>query len=149
MEKSRGRLEQRTLTVSAELKGYLNWPGAEQVFKLERRFVRVADGHFMSETAHGITSLSAQEASPQRLLQLIRNHWGIENGLHYRRDETLREDWCHLRRGHAARAMATLNNLVIGLLLGRGQTNVPAARRYYDAFPVEAVKLILLQPSRL
>ena len=44
------------------------------------------------------TSLTAQEAGPTRLLELIRSHWGIENGLHYRRDETLREDWCHLKQ---------------------------------------------------
>ena len=42
-------------------------------------------------------------------------HWQIENGLHYRRDETLREDWCHLRMGQSPHAMAVINNLVLGL----------------------------------
>jgi predicted transposase YbfD/YdcC len=142
-EKGHGRLERRTLTASIELKGYLKWPGAEQVFKLERHFVRLADGRVTQETVYGITSLSAREANPKRLLQLIRNHWGIENGLHYRRDETLREDWCHLRQGHATRVMATINNLVLGLLLTRGITNVPQARRRFAAHPEQALRLVL------
>jgi predicted transposase YbfD/YdcC len=147
IEKSHGRLERRTLTVSTELKGYLTWPGAEQVFKLERHFVRRADGRVTAETGYGITSLSAREANPKQILNLIRSHWGIENGLHYRRDETLREDWCHLRRGHAARVMATINNLVLGLLLTRGITNVPQARRRFAAHPEEALRLVLRAPA--
>jgi predicted transposase YbfD/YdcC len=146
-EKSHGRLERRTLTASTELKGYLTWPGAEQVFTLERHFVRLADGRVTAETVYGITSLSAREANPKRLLQLIRSHWGIENGLHYRRDETLREDWCHLRHGHATRVMATINNLVLGLLLTRGITNVPQARRRFAAHPEEALGLVLHAPA--
>jgi len=43
VEKEHGRLEHRTLTVSTELKGYLDWPGAEQVFKLERHFTRLVE----------------------------------------------------------------------------------------------------------
>jgi predicted transposase YbfD/YdcC len=142
-EKGHGRLESRRLTVSAELKGYLDWPGAEQVFKLERRFTRLVDGHLSHEVAYGITSLTAQEAGPQELLSLVRSHWAIENGLHYRRDETLREDWCHLKRGQAPRAIAVINNLIVGLALRLGWTNLPAARRYYNAYPNEAQRLVL------
>ena len=147
VEKKHGRLERRTLTVSAELQGYLDWPGAEQIFKLERHFTRLANGHVTHEVAYGITSLTAQAASPQRLLQLIRSHWGIENGLHYRRDETLREDWCHLKRGQAARAMAVINNLIVGMTLRLGRTNLAEARRYFDAHPHKAQQLVLQRLS--
>jgi predicted transposase YbfD/YdcC len=143
VEKKHGRLERRSLTVSAELKGYLDWPGAEQVFKLERHFTRLVDGQVTHEVVYGITSLSAQQVSAKQLLQLIRCHWGIENGLHYRRDETLREDWCHLKRGQAPRAMAALNNLIVGLTLRLGWTNLAAARRYFDAHPLQAQRLVL------
>jgi predicted transposase YbfD/YdcC len=142
-EKAHGRLEQRRITVSSELKGYLDWPSAEQVFKLERRFQRMKDGKITQEVVYGVTSLTAQEASPRRLLEIVRTHWQIENGLHYRRDETLREDWCHLRLGHAPHMMAALNNLVLGLLLRRGVKNVPEARRAYAANWPEALRLIL------
>jgi predicted transposase YbfD/YdcC len=145
-EKGHGRLETRTLTASSQLKGYLNWPHAEQVFRLERRFERMVDGKVMEETTYGVTSLTQEQAGPDQLLQLKRAHWGIENGLHYRRDETLREDRCRLK-GQGAHAMAVLNNLVLGLLRRRGHNNVPDARRYYAANLEEAVALVLRSPT--
>ena len=116
-EKGHGRIERRAITVSGELKGYLDWPYAEQVFKLERHSVRTSTGEIRHEVVYGVTSLTAEEAGPRRLMELSRAHWQIENALHYRRDETLREDWCHLRTGSAPRVMAIVNNLVLGLLL--------------------------------
>jgi predicted transposase YbfD/YdcC len=147
VEKGHGRLEQRHITVSTELKDYLDWPYAQQVFKLARDFERLQDGKITHTLVYGVTSLKAQEAGPQRLLRLIRSHWGIENGLHYRRDETLGEDRCRLRTGHAARAMVIINNLVLGLLLRQGVNNVPAAQRRFDAHPEEALSLILTCPT--
>lgn len=142
VEKGHGRIERRTITVSRALKEYLDWPGVEQVFQLERHFVRVKDGKVMDEVVYGVTSLTREEASPERLLEVVRTHWAIENGLHYRRDDTLKEDRCTLRLGHAAEAMAVLNNLVLGLLLRRGVKNVPDVRRDYAAHPKLALPLI-------
>lgn len=149
VEKSHGRMAWRELTASQALKGYVDWPYAEQVFQLERTFKRVADGKITHEIVYGITSLTRQEAGPERLLEITRSHWAIENSLHYRRDETLREDWCHLRVGHADRAMALLNNLILGLLARLGYRNVPEARRYYAAHLEQAVRLVLFRPARL
>lgn len=142
-EKSHGRMEFRRITVSRALKGYLNWPSVEQVFKLERHCERLKDGKVMDEIVYGVTSLVPKEADPARLLELIRKHWQIENGLHYRRDDTLKEDRCTLRTGHAAEAMAVLNNVILGLLLRRGVKNVPDARRDFDADPKQAFGLIM------
>lgn len=147
VEKGHGRLERRTITGSSELKGYLNWPYVEQVFKLERHFVRVKDGKITHQVVYGVTSLTAQEAGPERLLEIVRAHWGIENGLFYRRDETLGEDRCRLRIGHAAQAMTIINNLVLGLLLRQGIKNVPEAQRRFAARPQEALQLILSSPT--
>jgi predicted transposase YbfD/YdcC len=146
IEKGHGRIERRTLTASSALRGYLNWPGVEQVFQLERHFTRVKDGHEMHEIVYGVTSLTAREAPPARLLQLVRTHWQIENGLHYRRDDTLKEDRCTLRGEQAAEAMAVLNNIVLGLLLRRGVKIVPDARRDFDGDPRQAWELIASRP---
>jgi predicted transposase YbfD/YdcC len=100
----------------------------------------------MEETKYGVTSLTAAEASPERLLELVRAHWSIENGLHYRRDETFREDRCRLT-GQGARAMAVLNNLVLGLLRRTGVDNLPDARRHYAAHLEEAAALVLHSPA--
>ena len=143
--KAHGRLECRTLSASSMLKDFANWPHAEQVFRLERYCERMRDGKITTEVRYGVTSLAASEANADRLLQEVRAHWQIENGLHYRRDDTLHEDRCRLK-GHGAHAMAVINNLVLGLLRQRGITDVPAARRYYAARVDEAVALILQAP---
>jgi predicted transposase YbfD/YdcC len=143
VEKAHGRIERRTLTASGELKGYGDWPYAEQVFKLERHFTRVADGQVMHEVVYGVTSLTAREANAARLLELVRGHWGIENRLHYRRDQTMREDWYHVRMGTAPQAMAVINNLVLGLIDQQDFRSVPEARRHYAANLDQALDLIL------
>lgn len=143
VEKGHGRIERRTITVSSDLQDYLDWPYVGQVFQLERHFVRMRDGKEMHQTVYGLTSLTARQAGPERLLELVRMHWQIENGLHYRRDDTLWEDRCTLRTGHAAQLMALINNLVLGLLLRRGVRNIPDARRRFAARPEEALRLVL------
>ena len=69
-------------------------------------------------------------------------HWGIENGLHYRRDVTLQEDHSRVRLKHAPQVMAALNNLVLSLLAWLGYDNVPQARRHLDAHLIKAVALL-------
>ena len=142
VEKGHGRIEQRRLWASADLNGYPDWPYVQQVFRLDRRTQCVKTGVVTNETVYGITSLSPERAGPQQLLSMARGHWNIENGLHCRRDETLREDWCHLRLGDTQRMMAAINNPVLGLLLRRGVKKVPRQRRRYAAHWDEALKLI-------
>ena len=85
-------------------------------------------------------------ASPEQLPEYLRTYWGIKNGVHYRRDGTFKKDRCRLRLGRAARTMATLNNLVLPLVLRQGYTNVPDVRRRYASRPLEAPGLIFQQP---
>lgn len=92
VEKGHGRRETREVTVSSELKGYSDWPGLEQVFRLERRRIDCRIGKEQIEVAYGLTSLSREEASPERLLYLTRTHWG-------NRERAAREARRHLPRG--------------------------------------------------
>lgn len=55
-------------------------------------------------------------ADAARLLHLVRLEWGIENGLHYRRDVALAEDAGQLRGGAGPPVMAALNNTVVILV---------------------------------
>ena len=144
VNKGHGRIETRTLTVSSQLKDFLDWPYLEQVFKLERRFLFPNTGKVQEQVVYGITSLSREEITPQALLRLTRSYWGIENGLHYRRDVTLQEDRTRITRPNAARVIACLNNLVLGLLIGiKKYRYLPSARRFYAAHPSEALAFIL------
>jgi len=113
--KGRGRLASRTLTASRDLKGYLGWPYAEQVFQIERRCTRLKDGKITHEICYGITSLTPHESNA-RLLDLGREHWFIETGLYYRLDQTLRDDGSQVRPDTAPHLLATLNNLIVGLV---------------------------------
>ena len=92
--------------------------------------------------AYGITSLTPHKASPQRLLQINRGHWGIENGLHYVRDVTFQEDLCQVRTKSAPRILATLRNLVIGIFRLNKYKNIAKALRYYARRPHLTLGLI-------
>ncbi|MFN0144426.1 MAG: ISAs1 family transposase [Mycobacterium sp.] len=128
-----GRQERRTLTASRDLKGYSEWPGLDQVFRLERHRRITATGKETHEVQYGLTSLSPARAGARGILVLSRVCWGIENGLHRCRDVTFHEDATKLTQGQAGRVMAALNNLVIGLLRLAGETNLAAARRQHNA----------------
>jgi predicted transposase YbfD/YdcC len=142
VDKAHGRLEERSLTASSLLNDYLDWPHLGQVFKLERRFTYLASGKVVTDTQYGLTDLSAQEASPERLLEIVRSEWSIENGLHYRRDVTFHEDATRMTQKPMARAMTIINNLVIALLNRQGFSNHAQARRFFDAQPDKTLALL-------
>jgi len=143
VEKQAGRLEERKITVSSLLNEYLDWPYLRQVFMLERRFTCLATGEVSFEVQYGLTSLSAQAASPERILTIVRSEWGIEGGLHYRRDVTFQEDQTRMTQKSMGRVMAIINNLVIGILNNQCYVNHAHARRIFDASPDKALALIL------
>ena len=143
IEKHHGRIEHRKITTSSMMAGEMDWPYLEQVYKIEREVEIVSTGKKRSETSYGITSLTKKEADAERMLQVVRKHWQVENGLHYRRDKTMKEDYCRLKTGHAAESLAVINNLVIAMVLRQGLKNLPEARRRYNANPQEALNLIL------
>jgi predicted transposase YbfD/YdcC len=134
-----GRLEKRTLTASCFLNEYVEWPGLAQVFRLERQVLVQRTGELRKDITYGITSLSPREGPAGILLEYLRGYWGIENGLHYRRDQTLHEDATRMSNPNLAEGMAIINNLVIGLTKWHGLNNLAAARRFYSAFIGEAL----------
>lgn len=141
-EKGHGRLEKRQLSVSARLSNVIDWPYLAQAFVLHRTRTEMRSGKVTTQTVYGITSLPPLAASAETLLTLTRQHWSIENGLHYRRDVTFGEDACRMKSPRAAQCLAVFNNLVIGLLRWLGWENCAQARRYYDAHREEALQLI-------
>ena len=119
---------------------YLDWPDVGQVFEVER--VRVLKGKSEIQVVYGITSLDRQRSDARDLLRRVRGHWGIENGLHYVRDETLGEDRCRVRTGHGAQVLAALRNSVVHLLGGVQASSKAAATRRFAAHPKEAISLL-------
>ncbi len=101
------------------------------MFQLTVRRTDKRRGQTSESVRYGVTSLSAAAAGPLQLLQLVRGHWGIEGGLHQRRDVTLGEDRSQVRAGHAPQVLACLNNVVIGLMRLHGGHNLAEVRRAF------------------
>jgi predicted transposase YbfD/YdcC len=141
--KGHGRLEVRTLTTSSQLNDFLDWPFLQQVFQLKRTVTISRTGKTRQETVYGITSLSAEQASPAQLLDMLRSYWRIENSLHYPRDVTLHEDQTRFKNPTAAHNMAIINNLLLSLLAKSDFPFVPSARRFFAAHPDRALALLL------
>jgi hypothetical protein len=114
--------------------------GLKQGFQLVRE--RTEKGVKTVEVVHGITSLSPERADAQRLLELTRGHWGIENGLHYRRDVTMGEDASRVRKGVAPQVMAALRNSVIHMLSDVVAPNLASAMRSMNNRFAQALKLL-------
>lgn len=126
-DKGHGRREYRRLTVSSLLADYSDWPYLQQAFQVVRI---VWKGREVSrEERYGITSAPANLLPARRLLTVVRGHWQIENGLHYRRDVTLQEDASQVRMGQAPQVLAGLNNAVCGILARAGLSNLAAFQR--------------------
>jgi hypothetical protein len=139
-DKGHGRLEQRTLRTTTLLTLHPKWPGLKQGFELTRQ--RTRHGETTREVIDGITSLPENEPNAQRLLGLTREHWGIENRLHYVRDVTLGEDGCRVRKGSAPQVLAAVRNAVIHLLAGVEAASPAAAIRRLNNHPEEALALL-------
>ena len=112
------------------------WSGVAQVCRLTRQ--RRRHGKQSTETVYAITSLTAAEATPARLLALARTHWGIENRLHYVRDVAWGEDQGRTRTGAAPQVLAALRNAALTLIRRRRLTPAEA----FDHFSADQHKVI-------
>ncbi len=81
------------------------------------------------ELAYGVTSLKPEKASAERLLELNRGHWEIENRVHWVRDVTYDEDRCRIRTKNGPSNMASIRNLAISILRLMGYRYIPDAQR--------------------
>ncbi len=148
----RERHEVRTLTASVALADYLSelgWAEARQVLRLESCVTHRRGGRAGQTTRlvrYFITSLGPQVPTRQ-LLRLIREHWHIENRLHYVRDVTLGEDASQVRSDAAPQALAAVRNAVLGLLRQHGYANIAAALRHFAWCPGAALRLLGLHPT--
>lgn len=136
-----GRREQRIIEVLPVPPG-VKFSHTAQVFRVSRHVTYTATGKTHTETVHGITSLAT---SPEQLAQHIRDHWHIENRLHWVRDVTYGEDASRIRTGNAPRVMAGLRNLAIGALRMAGHNNIAKGLRHTSRDYTRALTLLGIQ----
>ncbi len=121
-DRSHGRIVRRAIWV-APADG-IDFPGAAQVFRIRRDTFDHLGRRLSKEVVHGVTSLTAEQATPEQIAGLVRNHWRIENKSHWVRDVVYREDHQQAYAGTGAQVMATLRNLALGLLRLAGITQI-------------------------
>lgn len=113
VDKEHGRIEWRGIEVKETTPEQMGFPHAAQVARIDR-IRELKGGKQEVETVWIVTSLTAQQASPARLLELVRTYWSIENGTHYRLDVSAGEDLCRVRHPVAATVFGILRRAVQG-----------------------------------
>ncbi len=109
-----GRIESRCAYICERLElldDLASWPAIKAVVMLEAS--REKDGKVQQQTRFYLSSLTADAPTFNRL---VRNHWGIENNLHWMLDVVFREDQSRTRKGNAPENLATVRKTALQLL---------------------------------
>lgn len=133
MGKDHGRIETRELWCVPTDPKTVGLAGVAQVVRIHAHVQLVRQGKVIKETDEtrfAVTSYFPEEAGPERLQEVGRAHWSIENGQHYRRDRTQDEDRCPVRETTAARHLSLFRSLAIFLFQQQarnkgGKTSLP------------------------
>lgn len=110
-----GRVETRRCWCTSEVEWFEDreqWKGLASFGLVEAQ--RDIKGKVSVERRYFISSLSGDDA--QQFLQVTRDHWGVENGLHWLLDVTFREDESRARTGNAAENIAALRRLALNTI---------------------------------
>ncbi|MCX5060186.1 ISAs1 family transposase [Streptomyces sp. NBC_00201] len=130
-----GRRETRATRALTVTDLGLDFPHAAQAVRILRYRTNLTTGVISRQAVYAITDLTSHQASPQRLGQLARSQWTIENRLHFVRDTTFAEDASKIRTGHGPENMAALRNLAINTLRAAGHRNIAAGIRHVSYEP--------------
>lgn len=110
-----GRIETRRCWTVREVEGLSEpgaWKGLRSVACVER--TRDVGGKISTERAYYISSLSGTDAG--RILRCTREHWQVENQLHWRLDVVFGEDLSRHRKGLSAENHSRLRRIALNLL---------------------------------
>jgi len=113
-EKSHGRIETRicrTITNLDFAEETLRWKKSQSIVEMER--TRWIKGKETTEKSYYISSLK-QDASFMN--RAIRDHWGVENKLHWSLDVSFGEDASRKRKGNQAQNFATLRRIALNVV---------------------------------
>ena len=146
LDKGHGRIEERRTTVLREtdwldgarrFPGELRLPGAACLVRTETRVESRSTSR--TETRYFISS---RALSPQEAATVVREHWAIENRLHWVLDVTFADDQSRLRKGHGARNMATVRHFALNLVrTAKDRRSIKSRRKLagWDADYLEAL----------
>jgi len=140
-----GRRESRTLKLAAlrnAVTGGILFPHAQLAIQIVRRRRPATSRRWHSETVYAVTDLSGQQIRADQLARAIRQHWHVENRLHWIRDVTFAEDLSQIRTGHGPVNMAALRNFALSRHRIAGADNIAAASRRVGRHPNRVLPLL-------
>jgi len=114
--KEHGRIEKRTVSMTAISPVDTKWPHTWTACRVERYTELIRRGQVVSargEQALYVASFPVNAFSPDQVLTLIRRHWGIENELHHTKDRSLDEDRCRASERGAGRTLALFRSIIV------------------------------------
>ena len=123
-----GRIETRKIWTGTELNDYLDFPHVGQVFLIERHAIEKKTGKRSCEIAYGVTSRTPEQADPERILNINRGHWTIENSCHYIIDWNYDEDRSRIRTGHGPENITRLRRFAIGVIKSKAKVRSVAQK---------------------
>ncbi len=141
-EISRGRIETRTIRVLPAPQD-TGFQDAEQAILIERYTTYKKKGQWLTraEAVLYITSLAADQTTPEDLLAHVRGHWRIEHA-HWLRDVIWKEDKSLIRAGNAPQVWSAITNLVITLFRIHGVTSYTEETRRCAQDPRRTLRLL-------
>jgi predicted transposase YbfD/YdcC len=144
IDKGHGRIDLRHLITTTDPLALPDWPGVAQVFCVERTWRE--QGKRKQQVRYGITSLPRETGTAQRLLQLKRRHWLIENRGHRAKDVNFGEDASLIHAGQAPNVFSLVRDAALSLLHRAGVHAVASRLRHHAQYPEDAVALLLHSP---
>lgn len=141
VDKGHGRIEKRVYSLSAAddmLNLYRDWANLRAIGKMHS--VVSQNGTITEEDHYYITSLT----DVREFARAAREHWGIENSLHWCLDVTFREDASRMRKDHTAENFAVVRHLALSVLRRMDDKMSLARRRRHCAYDDEYLAKVIL-----
>lgn len=116
IEKSHGRIEKRICSVITDMDWISkkqDWQGLQSIIRIETERTPLQSGEMQTEQRFYIASL---QATPKDFNHIIRQHWNIENKLHWSLDVTFKEDLSTKQAGNAAENFSIITKIALNLL---------------------------------
>lgn len=112
-EKNRGRIEERSVYIYSDLSNpiYKDWIGIKQIVHVVSKGIR--NGKEYHENRYYISS--RENKSAEIYNKRIRDHWGIENSLHWVKDKILNEDKSQVKDLDRSETMSIIRNIIINV----------------------------------
>ncbi len=138
IDKNRGRTTCRIASVFTDLRGIdLNWLGAKSLIQVER--IGIRSGKKYLQTNYYISSVVSKAIT---FANGIRQHWGIENRLHWVKDAIFGEDAAPFSNANAATNWSIIRNIAINLARKSGYDSLTKAEQFL-AHDIDKLFLLL------